>query len=116
METTMENEDNYMEKNLSRLVKQAGDPARPGKAFTDSLVDSALAELARTSAGESRQNAPFRGRLDRVMAIAAMVAVVFGAAVQIMLTALAWTCPVFAGALFVAMSANWITCVGRLIL
>jgi hypothetical protein len=112
----MENEKNYLEKNVSRLVKQAGDPARPGKAFTDSLIDSAMEELARTGTAQVHQGTFLGERLDRVMAVAAMIAVVFGAAVQIMLTVLAWTSPVLASTLFLAMSANWITCVGRLIL
>ena len=33
------------ERNISRLVKLAGDPRKPGKAFAESLTDSALYEL-----------------------------------------------------------------------
>jgi hypothetical protein len=33
------------DENISRLVKLAGDSNKPGKAFTESLIDNALAEL-----------------------------------------------------------------------
>jgi hypothetical protein len=111
----MENEDSNLQKNVSRLVKLAGDSDRPGRGFTDSLIESALQELS-VDTGTIRQDGFLRGRVDRVMGIAAMVAVLFGAAAQILLSALASSSPLLAGTLFVTMSANWLSYVGRMIL
>ncbi|HEW79033.1 MAG TPA: DUF4139 domain-containing protein [Phycisphaerales bacterium] len=41
----MKPKENNLEKNISRLVKLAGDSSKPGKAFSDSLTNDALSEL-----------------------------------------------------------------------
>jgi len=43
----MKSKDDNLEKNISRLVKLAGDSNKPTKAFTDSLTDNAIDELKR---------------------------------------------------------------------
>jgi hypothetical protein len=115
METTMENDKNYLERNVSRLVKLAGDPATPGKGFTDSLMSSALQELS-ADTGAASKTTFLTGRIDRAMGMAAAVAIVCGAAVQIVLTAAAWANPVLGGTLLVTMCVNWLSYVGQLIL
>jgi hypothetical protein len=107
----MENEKDRLLENISRLVKLTADPAAPPKAFTDSLLSSALNELS-----AAPKVAFLRGRLDRAMAIAAAVAIVCGAAVQILFAVLAWSYPAFAGTLLVTTTVNWLSCVGRMIL
>lgn len=41
----MKSKENDFEKNISRLVKLAGDSDKPSKAFSDSLIDDTLSEL-----------------------------------------------------------------------
>jgi hypothetical protein len=110
MEMNMQNKDT-LERNLSRLVKLAGSPETPRQAFTDSLIDSAMQELAR---GERATSSAIR--VDRFMRAAAVVAIVSGALTQIALSALAWTYPSFAQTLFFAGTANWLTYVGKMII
>ncbi|MHC4644801.1 MAG: hypothetical protein ACYTBJ_04815, partial [Planctomycetota bacterium] len=57
-----QNNDN-LEKNISRLVKRAGGPLEPSKAFTDALTNDALAELA--GSGKDRK----RERKDKTMKV-----------------------------------------------
>ena len=111
----MENETDNLQRNVSRLVKLAADPAAPSKGFTDSLISSALQKLA-ADTGTSREVTFIRDRFDRAMAVAAAIAIVCGAAVQILFSILAWSYPAFAGTLIVTTTVNWLSCVGRLIL
>ena len=111
----MENENDRLLENVSRLVKLAADPAAPGKGFTESLISSAMQELS-ADVGAAPKHAFLRGRLDRAMAVAAAVAIVCGAAVQILFSVLAWSSPAFAGTLLVTTTVNWLSSVGRLIL
>ncbi len=111
----MENEKDILQKNISRLVKLAGESGRPGKGFTESLIASALQELS-ADTGTIRQNGFLRDKVDRAMAVAAMLAVLCGAGIQILLTAMAWSSPLLAGTILMTMSVNWLSYVGQLIL
>ena len=51
----MKSENNNLEKNISRLVKLAGDSNQPNKAFTDSLINRAIDELTQRQA-QPREN------------------------------------------------------------
>ncbi len=111
----MENEKSNLEKNLSRLVKLAGDPDVPARGFADSLVEDALRELGQAGARPDIAITA-NGRIDRIMRVAAAIAIVGGAAVQILLSGLAWAYPALAQTLLVTMSVNWFCYVGRLII
>jgi hypothetical protein len=41
------------DKNVSRLVKQAGDSSKPSRAFTESLANNALSELKQSGAEQT---------------------------------------------------------------
>lgn len=110
----MDKETNILQKNISRLVKLAGDTSAPGQGFTDSLIDEALKELSR--GGALPRGGFLQDRIDKMMAAAAAIAVICGAAIQILLSLLAGSSAVLAGALFLAMSANWLSYLGSMIL
>ena len=41
----MKSKDKNLEKNISRLIKLTGDAAKPGEAFSDSLIEKAVDKL-----------------------------------------------------------------------
>jgi len=72
----MKPKENNLEQNISRLVKLTGDSDKPSKAFTDSLIDSAITKLEQ--AGTSREHNP-KGKLwVRILSCAAVILVVCG--------------------------------------
>jgi len=74
----MKSKENNLEKNVSRLVKLAGDSNEPGKAFADSVVKNALDELKGTKA-EREESDKFVGiKWKRTLCWAAVVLVVCG--------------------------------------
>lgn len=51
----MKSENENLEKNISRLIKLAGDSDKPNKAFIDSLINMAVAELGQQDVSKSRE-------------------------------------------------------------
>lgn len=100
----------HLEKNISRLVMLTGDSDKPGRAFTEKLIESALGELDKS------------GQKDMVVTIsqwekaAAMIAVVCGAGFGILVTVLAYTNSLLTGIVLIAMFVNWLIYYGGLIL
>ena len=116
MQMIMENEKDILQKNVSRLVKLAGDGTAPSKGFTDSLVASAIHELDRSESHGLFRGAFVNGGLDKIMGAAAAIAVLCGAAVQLVLSGLSWASPALASTLLVTTSINWLSYLGRLML
>jgi|GEM_PF-5632543 len=112
----MENKKNYLQRNVSRLVKLAGDSAVPAKGFTDSLVASALQELDQSESHGLFRAGFLNGGIDKIMGVAAAAAVLCGAAVQLLLAGLSWASPALASTLLVTTSINWLSYLGRLML
>ncbi len=52
----MNDENENLEKNISRLVKLAGDSNQPNKAFTDSLINKAIDELSQPATARERKS------------------------------------------------------------
>jgi hypothetical protein len=107
----METEKNYLDQNISRLVRLAGDSTEPNPVFTESLVSSALQEL-----GRANTNSMLGANVDKVMKIAAMIAVICGACVELLLAGLAWGNTYIASAITVTMLVNGFSYIGGLIL
>ena len=76
----MKSKDNNLEKNISRLVKLAGDSNKPTKAFTDSLTDNALGELKKAGSGHKRERKDKTMKVSwkRTLSWAAMIMIVCG--------------------------------------
>ena len=110
----METEKNYLEQNVSRLVRLSGDLSEPNPVFTESLISGTLRELGRMDTSP----APLPGVLtiDAVMKAAAMIAVVCGAGFELLLAGLAWGNTYIASAVTITMLINGLTYLGGLIL
>lgn len=113
----MESEKNHLEKNISRLVKLTGDPQQPGKGFLDETIRAALGTLSGPPIAEDAQNGRTLAgvKLDRIMGWAAMVTVVWGAALQLLLSNLMRMNPLVAATALVAMVVNWLVYLGGFI-
>jgi Ca-activated chloride channel family protein len=74
----MKNEENNLEKNISRLVKLAGDSNQPNKTFTDSLINGALNELTQKAGTAARERKSTIMTAKKIFAYAASILVVCG--------------------------------------
>ena len=109
----METEKNYLEQNISRLLRQANQSVEPAPAFKEFLINSALHELGRPETGRGLSIA---AGIDRIMKVAAMIAIVCGAIFELLISGIACMNASFASAVFVAMIVNGLTYLGGLIL
>ena len=78
-----------LDKNFSRLLKLAGESNKPGRIFTESLINGALNELKKSEAEKAEaKNVTIRsGWLEKVVGWAAMIAVACGAGLVIVISA-----------------------------
>ncbi len=112
----METEQNPLEKNISRLVKLARDSDRPGEAFTNSLINAALHKLDEPEIKVTQRSSFLSGNIDKMMSVAAMLAILCGAAFEILISNLVWINSFFAATVFVTMFTNGLSYIGGLIL
>jgi len=104
-----------LEENISRLVKLADDSNKPGRAFTRSLINSALYELKRPEVKE-------KGIIlkvscwKRAMGWAAMFAAACGTGLALVLSILLEINTFLTVIVFFLMFANWMTYFGGFIL
>ncbi len=67
------------DRNISRLVKLADDSNKPGRAFTESLINNALAKLEQLKTAKKREEKNIIMQVswwEKAMGLAAMIAVV----------------------------------------
>ncbi len=108
-----------LDKNISRLVKLAGDSSKPRKAFVESLVTNTLGELNRSVEVTKRARDNILKKislLDKVTGVAAMITVLCGAGLSILVSVLVKMNAFVAVAVFVMMFVNWLVYLGGLIL
>ncbi len=74
----MKSKENNLEKNISRLVKLAGDSDKPSEAFADSVMKNALDELKGTKAEREGNDKFVKVKWKRTLSWAAVVLVVCG--------------------------------------
>jgi Ca-activated chloride channel family protein len=74
----MKDKDKNLEKNISRLVKQVGDSDKPGKDFTNSLINEALGELKQQPVGRQRDRMSAVMKVTKIFAYAASILIVSG--------------------------------------
>ena len=107
------------DKNISRLVKLTGDPIKPGRAFTESLIDNALSELKRLRVDGRQKEKGIIAKLDRrkkAIGWAAMIAVVCSAGFGILVSYLIQINSFFAMIVLIVMFVNWLFYIGGLVL
>ena len=107
-----------LDENVSRLLKLTEDSDKPGRAFTESLVDRALSELKRSAVDKKnrkrtivRTNWP-----EKAMGWAAMVAVACGAGLTIVVSALLKMNFLVQAVIVSTIFFNWLTYIGGRIL
>jgi len=81
----MKSKENNLEKNISRLVKLAGDSNEPSEVFADSVVKNALAELKGTKAGPKREGSGkfTKVKWTKIVAYAASIIIVSGVVIAL---------------------------------
>ncbi|NIA17251.1 MAG: DUF3520 domain-containing protein [Planctomycetes bacterium] len=79
----MKPKENNLEKNISRLVKLAGNSNKPGKVFTDSLIDSAVNELSGTAQTREGKDTTMKVNWKKILAYAASIIIVCGVVVAL---------------------------------
>jgi hypothetical protein len=86
----MKPKENNLEKNISRLVKLAGDADKPSGAFVDSVMEDALDELKTPGAGAKREkkDKSAKSKSRKIFAYAAAVIFVSGVVVALTLPSL----------------------------
>jgi len=107
------------EKNISRLVKLAGDSNKPSSAFTESLINDALSELEQSVAGSKQEEKAIIVKLDwrkKAISCAAMIVVICAAGFSILIANLVKINSFFALIVLIAMLVNWLVYIGGLIL
>ncbi len=87
----MKSKENNLEKNISRLVKLAGDADKPSKVFADSVMKDALDELKGTEAGRTREGMGKSVRVNwlKIFAYAASIIIVCGVVIGLTMPKLA---------------------------
>lgn len=83
-------DNNNLDKNISRLVKLAGDLNEPSKAFSDSLIEDALKQLEEGGAGSTRDGKDKTMKFSRmkILAWAAVIVLVGGLTVALVMPSL----------------------------
>lgn len=112
------NSQTLSDRNISRLVKLAGDPRKPGRAFTESLTDSTLYELKQSEVEKKNKKHIIikSNLLEKAIGWAAMIAVACGAVLSIVLSSLL-KMNFFLEIIFIlTMFFNWIIYLGGRIL
>ena len=84
----MKHENDNLEKNISRLVKLAGDSNQPNKAFTDSLINQAIGELTQKAGQTTRERKSTIMTAKKIFAYAAAILVVCGILAAFMMPSL----------------------------
>ena len=105
------------DENIRRLLKLADGSNKPGRAFTESLIDRALGELKRSAVNKNRRHAIVGPNwLEKAMGWAAIVAVACGAGLTIAVSALLKMNFLVQVVVVSTMFFNWLTYLGGRIL
>ncbi|GAG24323.1 unnamed protein product, partial [marine sediment metagenome] len=80
----MKPKENNLEKNISRLVKLAGDADKPSGAFVDSVTEDALDELKAAGRKHDRSDKSIKINWIRALSWAAVILIVCGVGISIL--------------------------------
>jgi hypothetical protein len=110
------NPDTQLNNNISRLVKLAENSEKPGKEFTESLINNVLSELRKSNSGADREPSNMMIIFSQWEKVAAMIAVVCSAGFGFLVYILTQVNSLFAVVVMVSMLINSIIYYGELIL
>jgi hypothetical protein len=105
-----------LDNNISRLVKLSENPDKPGREFTDSLINNVLSELRKSNSGADREPSNMMVIFSQWEKIAAMIAVVCSAGFGFLVYILTQVNSLFAVVVMISMLINSIIYYGELIL
>jgi hypothetical protein len=111
-----DNLDTQLDNNISRLVKLAERPDKPGKEFTESLMKDVFEELRQADSGAVRGNGNMTVIFSHWEKVAAMIAVVCSAGFGLLVYILAQVNSFFAAIVLISMLVNGFVYFGELIL
>ena len=74
----MKNKENNLEKNISRLLKLAGDSDKPSEKFSDTVIDDALRELKQPANNRRREERNKKMKLMKIFSCAAAIIIAAG--------------------------------------
>ena len=80
----MKPKENNLEKNISRLVKLAGDADKPSGEFVDSVIEDALDELRTPGVGAKRERREksAKSKWLKIFAYAASILIISGQVIE----------------------------------
>ena len=84
----MKRKENNLDKNISRLVKLAGDSDKPTKAFADSLTEQALDQLNQAGTDRKRERKDTIMTVKKIFAYAAAIIILGCVAIALMMPSL----------------------------
>jgi len=100
------------DENISRLVKLTNGSNKPGKAFTESLIDNALGKLKKLKTAR-KQEIINVSRWEKTIGWAAMVAAGCGAVLAIVASTLLKINLFLEAVVILTVSFNWLTYLGE---
>ena len=103
-----------LDKNLSRLLKLTGESDKPGRTFTESLINDALNELKQLDVKKAEsKNVMIRSDwLEKTMGWAAMIAAAFGAGLVVVISVFLKMNLLLEVVVVLTMVFNWINYLG----
>ena len=103
-----------LDKNISRLLKQTDRSNKPGRVFTESLINDALRELEQVDVNKTEiKNIPTRySWLEKTMGWAAMIAAAFGTGLVVVISIVLKMNLLLQVVVVLTMVFNWITYLG----
>ena len=110
------NMDTQLDNNISRLVKLAESPDKPGREFTESLIRDVINELGRSDSDADRGHGNITVIFSQWEKAAAMIAVVCSAGFGLLVYILTQVNSLFAAIVMISMLVNWFIYYGELIL
>jgi len=111
---TSDNSVTELDKNFSRLLKLTGESKKPGRIFTESLINGALDELKQPELekAEAKHIRIRSGWLEKVVGWAAMIAVACGAGLVIVISAFLKMNLLLEIVVVLTMVFNWLNYLG----
>jgi hypothetical protein len=113
-----DNSTTQLDKNLSRLLKLTGQSNKPGRKFTESLINSALSELKQPEVVNTEaKNITIRSTwLEKIVGWAAMIAVACGAGLVVVISVFLKMNLLLEVIVVLTMVFNWLNYLGGRIL
>jgi hypothetical protein len=114
----MKSNESNLKENISRLVKLSDESGTPSAGFVNTLIHSSLERLKQPDVEVTSQR---QGRFiginwDKIMGLAAVITLIYGAGFEVLLSGLVRISSIFTFTVLIAMIVNWLVYLGGFIL